>query len=337
MVTQLDRRSLLLASDQHDRRALRALLETPLFNAWEVHEADSIERARFVLQMEPHDVLVLDSALYRGDDPESVSWLAAQQRAPVLLLAEAEASVIVSALRNGARQWLARDVALKQPEILAATLQQVAQVGEIQRRARATGEALHECRRQVSRLVSLLWDAVPGDGRRSWFPQRHMLERLEEEVARSMRHRETLTVVLGEIYARQDAELSAEGSQELATWTVAQVTEGKRRCDVAGQYGPHGFMLLLPNTAGAGALQCCRRIQVRLEQPTETLPQMHADFGVVSLSAEVSTVKGLLSRAEERLERSKADRWQERQQRAGSKHSTTVRPQIVTSSRPTSS
>jgi diguanylate cyclase (GGDEF)-like protein len=305
MVTLLDRRSLLLASDQQDRWVLRALLDTPLFNGWEVREADSIERARFVLQMEPCDVLLLDSTLYRGGDPESVSWLAAQQRAPMLLLSEPEAGVIVSALQNGARHWLARELALKQPEILAATLQQVAQVGEIQRRARAAGEALHDCRRQVSRLVSLLWDSVPGDGRRSWFPQRHMLERLEEEVARSNRHGESLTVVLGEIHPEQGAALPEESSRQLATWTVEQVTEGKRRCDVAGQYGPNGFMLLLPNTAADGAVHCCRRIQVRLEQPTGPLPRLHAAFGVVSLSADITTVKGLLSRAEERLEKAK--------------------------------
>jgi len=305
MATQLDRRSLVLASDHKDRWALRALLEAPDFSSWEVHEASSIEQARFVLQMEPCDVLLLDSDLYRGGDPAAVSWLATQQRAPVLLLSEPETGVIVSALRNGARQWLPRDVALNQPEILAATLQQVAQLGEMQRRARAAGEALHDCRRQVSRLVSLLWDAVPGDGRRSWFPQRHMLERLEEEVSRSKRHGETLTVVLGEI--RADGTVSAEGSNELATWTVAQVTEGKRRCDVAGQYGPHGFMLLLPNTSDEGAVHCCRRIQVRLEtRSSNALPPLHASFGVVSLSAEVATAKGLLSRAEERLERAKA-------------------------------
>jgi diguanylate cyclase (GGDEF)-like protein len=252
--------------------------------------------------------LLLDSSLYRGSDPEAIAWLAVQQCAPMLLLSETEPGVIVSALRQGARQWLARDVALRQPEILAETLQQVARVGEMLRRVRATNEELLECKRQVNRLVSLLWDSVPGDGRRSWFPQRHMLERLEEEMARSQRHGVNLAVVLGEINAEGGIGLPADGSPELANWTVAQVTEGKRRCDVAGQYGPNGFMLLLPNTPAAGAAQCCRRIKVRLEQPGQPLPRLHAAFGVVSLSADITTAKGLLRRAEERLERAKADR-----------------------------
>jgi GGDEF domain-containing protein len=127
-------------------------------------------------------------------------------------------------------------------------------------------------------------------------------------VSRSKRHGENLTVVLGEIQPEGGAELASDRLQQLANWTVTSVTEGKRRCDVAGQYGPHGFMLLLPNTRGEGATVCCKRIRVRLEQPTESLPRVHAAFGVVSLSAEVSTVKGLLSRAEEQLERAKTVR-----------------------------
>jgi diguanylate cyclase (GGDEF)-like protein len=307
MVTLLDRRTLLLASARPDRQTLRSLLDSPLFCAWDVREADSIERTRFILQMEPCDVLVLDSAFYRNGDPGDVSWLTAQHVTPVLLLGEPEEALVVSALQNGARQWLSRELALAQPAILEATLRQIALIGDIQRKARAASEALHDSRRQVSRLVSLLWDSVPGDGRRSWFPQRHMLERLEEEVDRSKRHGETLTVALGEVYASRGMVLATEDSQKLASWTVARVTEGKRRCDVAGQYGPGGFMLVLPNTAREGALRCCRRIQAGLERQTEvsSFPRVDAAFGVVNLSVEVSTVRALLCRAEERLERAK--------------------------------
>ena len=72
MAMQLDRRTLLLASDQQDRRALRALLDAPLFNGWVLLVAYSIELAVFVLQLTPCEVLLLDAALYRGSDPEAV-------------------------------------------------------------------------------------------------------------------------------------------------------------------------------------------------------------------------------------------------------------------------
>src|SRR5438270_10176599 len=101
MPAPLDRHSLLLASEDQDRWALRALLESPAFEAWEVREADSVERARFVLQMDPCDVVLLDSGLYRGGDPSAVAWLSAHRRVPVLLLAEPDAGVVVGALENG--------------------------------------------------------------------------------------------------------------------------------------------------------------------------------------------------------------------------------------------
>jgi GGDEF domain-containing protein len=307
MVTLLDRRSLLLASPRTDGRTLRSLLDSPLFRAWEVREADSIEQTRFLLQMAPSDVLVLDATLYRDSDPEAVAWLTAREETPILLLGEPEAEIIVNALRNGARQWLPRELALSQPAVLEATLQQIVLAGDVQRKARAVSEALHDSRRQVSRLVSLLWDSVPGDGRRSWFPQRHMLERLEEEVDRSKRHGETLTVVLGELHAADGATASPELSSQLASWMIARVTESKRRCDVAGQYGPGGFMLLLPKTVGPGAQMCCRRIQASLERPeTQTLlPALRSAFGLASVSADGGDGRSLLCRAELRLERAK--------------------------------
>ena len=52
----------------------------------------------------------------------------------------------------------------------------------------------------------------------------------------------------------------------------------KRRCDVAGQYGPQGFMLLLPQTPPEGAVHFCRRLQGLLDDvpPTDVFPNASA-------------------------------------------------------------
>ena len=86
-----------------------------------------------------------------------------------------------TALREGMNHWLPREVAAREPAVLSETLYHVALLGEAQRRARVAGDALQEARRQVSRLVSLLWEATPSAGPR-WFTQRHMMERLYQEV-----------------------------------------------------------------------------------------------------------------------------------------------------------
>jgi GGDEF domain-containing protein len=123
-----------------------------------------------------------------------------------------------------------------------------------------------------------------------------MLQRLDEEVARARRHGGPLTVVLGEVHA------GAAGRE--AALAAERVGRAKRRCDVAGQYGLHGFMLLLPRGSEAEALGCCRRLRALLEQPPPggPAPPAHACFGVAAFSPAAATAQGLLSRAEERLE-----------------------------------
>ena len=65
MPNLLERRRVLIAGRRPQRDALQALFDAGLFPAWDAVAADGVERARFVLQMEPCDVLVLDADLYR--------------------------------------------------------------------------------------------------------------------------------------------------------------------------------------------------------------------------------------------------------------------------------
>src|SRR5947209_4219998 len=79
-------------------------------------------------------------------------------------------------------------LALKHPSLLEELLHQCLELGEMRRTLRAMGDEVRQSRQQVSRLVSMLWEAMPVEGRGQWFSQRHMMERLQEEVARAQRH-----------------------------------------------------------------------------------------------------------------------------------------------------
>jgi diguanylate cyclase (GGDEF)-like protein len=304
----LDRRRALVAAADPVRQALERLFAAGQVAGWEAVTADGLDRARFMLQMEPCDALVLDGGLYRGGDA-GLAWLAGPAQTPVLFLAGAAPGGVAEALEQGAAQWLPRDLALTQPRLLAAALGAAARQGELRGKAEQAREALHDCRQQVDRLVHLLWEASPVEGRAGWFPQRHMLERLEEEVARARRHGGPLAVVLGEVEGGGHGRLTPRERQQLAEWTAERVVRAKRRGDVAGRYGPHGFLLLLPRTAAAGAAGCCRRLKGVLEEPPAlaegALPPLHASFGVAAFSEESASVKGLLRQAEERLEQAK--------------------------------
>ena len=128
-----------------------------------------------------------------------------------------------------------------------------------------------------------------------------MLDRLREEVSRVARHGGPLTLALGELLPQSEA------TSSLTSWAAEQVRRTKRRCDVAGQYGPQGFMLLLPRTTGAAGVGACRRLQAILESPPAPLRgPIRACFGVAELhGTEPSAVKALLVRAEERLEQAR--------------------------------
>ena len=130
---------------------------------------------------------------------------------------------------------------------------------------------------------------------------------MQEEIARSERHSAPLTVALGEIRPIPGPDDGSTREPVLADWTTERITRAKRRCDVAGQYGLDGFMLLMVHTPGGGGVTCCRR----LKQLLEAVPAIanhgprgpvRADFGVASFADEAASAKGLLSCAEQRLE-----------------------------------
>jgi hypothetical protein len=171
-------RRVLLAAADADRAEFRQLFQAESLRDWEVIEADSLERARFIVQLDPCDVLLLDCSLFRTTAGGDLSWLAGQRRTPVLFLDDAEAGTAFALARQAAPYWLPSEVARRHPQVLAVMLKQAAEFGDLQQRGQKTSEALEDCRRQVTRLVNLLWEAVPGEGRVRWFSQRYMLERV---------------------------------------------------------------------------------------------------------------------------------------------------------------
>lgn len=300
MSEPISHRRVLLAAEESARAEFRELFRDESLRGWEVIEADSPERARFVLQLDACDVLLLDGSLQRGEAGEDLSRLAGQRRTPVLFLTDREADRTTAVLRRGVNYWLLREVARRHAGVLAVMLRQAAEFRDLQRRGQETSTALEEARRQVSRLVNLLWEAVPGEGRARWFTQRHMLERLEEEVIRTQRYGGPLALVLGEVQGPAN-----DDTGQAATQVVDRISRVKRRSDVAGQYGLQGFMLLLPQTDAGGAAGCCRRLGDLLEQPTDTDEPLRVRFGIACFSSETYSVKSLLGRAEEQLERVK--------------------------------
>jgi GGDEF domain-containing protein len=291
-----------------DEPALRTHFARALPEAWEAVAADSFERVRFVQQHNPCDVLVVDETLYQREGAAGLQWLEKQGDTPVLLLSEPHPETVTAACRQAMCLWLPRQVALAHAPLLEAGLNRALQVNTIRRFAHTVANDLQVCRRQVDRLLGMLWQAAPGEGTEHWFTQRHMLVRLEEELAHCERHQAPLTVALGEVEA--PAEAASASPAALPAWTTERIARAKRRCDVAGQYGLRGFLLLLIHTSQTGALTCCRRLQEEIEQgpPEGGGPHgpVRAYFGLATVSPQTATPQSLLSRAEQHLEAARA-------------------------------
>ena len=93
---------------------------------------------------------------------------------------------------------------------------------------------------------------------------------------------------------------------EAGQWVAQRLNRVKRRCDVAGHYGLHGFLLLMVHTPGKGGLTCCRRLQRILEAPAATNAgprgPVRACFGLASHGTQTASPQALLRTAEDHLE-----------------------------------
>ncbi|HYV39638.1 MAG TPA: hypothetical protein VE988_28375 [Gemmataceae bacterium] len=307
MPVEVERRRILLAARPPEAKELHTLFADPCLDRWDILDADSFERARFLLQHNPCDILLVDESLYHSAGRAGLAWLARRQDPQTVFLTGMDPDTIALAYELGVSLCVPRRMSLDNPRVLAAALQRAVAITDLQMGQRRTADRLLTCRRQVDRLVNLLWRTIPMDSDHQWFSHRHVLERLQEEVARSGRHGTTFTVALGEM--EFDAAEKPE-ALEPTDWMSSAVANAKRRCDVAGHYGMRGFMLLMMQTPPAGGMTCCRRLQTRLQEMA--MRQMGASgpvracFGLSSFTPENATTGSLLSRAEKHLEAAKA-------------------------------
>jgi len=299
-----------VAARASEAERLRDLFAQDALRAWDPIPVDSFEEARFVLQHTTCDLVLVTEGLYQ-EGPEGLGWLARQREVPVVFLADAEPERITQAYQDGVNTWLPRGLTLANPHLLAATLERVVEWSSLRRGRHRAAESLQQCRRQIDRLVGILWRTVPMNTEQPWLAQRHMLERLQEEISRTQRHGVPLAMAIGEVHRAPALGELAQDEPVIADWTTQRILRAKRRCDVAGQYGLQGFMLLLVHTPQAGAVTCCRRFQHVLEAVPAIAGHgphgpVRAYFGVASFSAATSSAKSLLSSAEQRLEVAKA-------------------------------
>ncbi len=313
------RRRVLLAAGPSAAGPIRQLFLHGPLDSWEAVEADSFAQVRFIAKHNPCDLaLVHEDLLHREGEP-ALAWIAQNHDIPVVFLTSYHAETITRAYRQGVTVCLPRDLSLAHPWLLDAALERAAAVGEENRGRRRNFEQLLQCRRHIDRLVNLIWRASPMEPNTHWFTQRHTMERLQEEISRTERHGTPLTLAVAEVRVEDQEEvIEAAGAEEVDVikmdeWTSQIVSQGKRRCDVAGQYGMQGFLLLMVHTPKEGGVICCKRLKELLEKSAGDAGigaqgPIRAYFGLASSSADTASAQSLLHYAEQNLEAAKAGR-----------------------------
>ncbi len=255
-------------------------------NATPLTLVNTVIEAERQLWGETYDVVLVDGWL-----PEVGDGL------PDELFANGTAVLVLSELRSRPpAHWVPRLAALRYPAVLQASVGQARVTAALARERIRAERQFTESQGQMEHLLRLFGAGAPQHAPR-WHSQRTMLERLAEEVARVERHGGNLSLVLAEFNGPEPAPAAF-------AWIAEQLTGRKRFCDVIGQYGPHGFMLLLPQTAEGGARECCDRLSAILRQSASVdgreLP-WRLDYGVAHCQQPHPSAKGLLRLAEERL------------------------------------
>jgi diguanylate cyclase (GGDEF)-like protein len=301
MQTVFRRRALLTGKSEYVKSLQDLLAQPALRERWEGMTADNVGQARYLLQHRGFDAILISDHLHEP----ALHGLAHHQGVPLVLLGKSRPECLTRAYREGVTMCLPHAMTLRHPPLLAAALDRAAQLADDQRRHRDTRQQLEESRRQLERLVSLIWRSTPVAAEQRWLGERFALERLDEEIARCERHGAPLTLAIGAVLGGEECD------EAVSEWTSETIAQAKRRCDVAGQYGPGGFMLLMVQTPKAGGVTCCRRLQKLLHNG-----QAHADrlpgqplqtcFGLASLNGKNGTSQSLLRRAEENLENARA-------------------------------
>lgn len=200
------------------------------------------------------------------------------------------------------RRWILRARQGERGE--GPTLQRQVEVWGV--RARVLGpETALEGEREASLLLALKWVAAAealllAQGRPAslWDPatglwsKQVFARRLEEEVARSLRLRQPLALVLLSLGGKEPREGSWEGK-------LGQIlTASTRLGDVVGREGRRRFALLLPGADAPGAERVAARVVQRLQA---VLPEGVFSAGVADIPADAQDAAGLRAAAEKAL------------------------------------
>jgi diguanylate cyclase (GGDEF)-like protein len=137
--------------------------------------------------------------------------------------------------------------------------------------------------------------------------RRYIEERLAEEINRSQRSGEPLSLLMLDVdeFKSYNDRFGHPAGDEALRIVGRILKENLRGADVAARYGGEEFSVLLPATSGEEAAAIAERIRRHAEETKFPKRRVTLSIGISSLSADVDTSKKLIDAADKALYQAK--------------------------------
>jgi len=161
------------------------------------------------------------------------------------------------------------------------------------------------------RLYEMVQKLAIVDGLTGVFMRRHLLERFQDELRRSIRHKLSLSTLMVDIDRFKDCnDKYGHLVGDVILKTIADIIkENVREVDLVGRYGGEEFYIILPDTAKPGGLHVAGRLKKAVEKHTflayDEKVKATVSVGVSTFPEDASDLQQLIDRADEAMYRAK--------------------------------
>lgn len=247
------------------------------------------------------DGLELCKALRRNGDCRNIYVL--------ILTGRAEEDRIVEAFDAGVDDYVTKPF---NSRVLLARIRGGQRVVQLQEKVEQRNRELLELYNKEARQARKERHAAMTDSLTELYNRRYAMKRLEMDWANSTRSGQPYSVIMMDIDRFKhvnDTCGHAVGDQVLVA-TARAIKDGLRRGDVCARIGGEEFLVLCPNTDGAGAALVAERIRRNVRETVrygEDATPVTVSLGVAMRTPDLPSFEVLLKLADEAVYRAKAD------------------------------
>ncbi|NCC29722.1 MAG: sensor domain-containing diguanylate cyclase, partial [Gammaproteobacteria bacterium] len=145
------------------------------------------------------------------------------------------------------------------------------------------------------------------DGLTGAYNRRYLLQKLGEEIERAKRYGDELSVILFDLdsFKAINDTFGHRVGDEVLIKVAATLRACTRDVDVSGRYGGEEFLVILPHTSAASALEVAERIRGAVKALTWSQPELRVTVSGGVCEYAGMDVDGLVDIADQRLYRAK--------------------------------